>query len=402
MEPRPGTFFMRIFLAHYQPELPVCSELDNVTSSECKPVDRVVFLKTHKTGSSTITNILNRFADLRELLVALPIGGVNRFMWPNPFHWTSVDLLRLNGETANILCNHARYERAQMDLIMKSSAKYITILRDPVTQFHSSFYYFEVDKALGLADKKDPVAEFLRDPDKHLYDLSIRNGDLPAEIDLIQNGMLYDLGYDFLEFKDEAAVSRAVEKLGRELDLVMLMEYFDESLVLLMRELCWAIDDILYIKMNQMKYKKRTIAEGVKREIREWNYADVTLYSGFNRTFWNKVKKHGKEFWKDLAEFKRRNREMLRICGPEEVEEKGFKSNVTIKMFKLKSKLDRFHRFYCKKMAMDEVGYLEYFREKFGPSNGYQKVLKRDGLAFKATRELINRIKKKNKHIMWK
>ncbi len=304
----------------------------------------MLFLKTHKTASSTVTNILNRFADLRELVIALPAGGTNRFMWPNKFHWTSVDLLRLDGEMAHVLCNHARYSRLQMDIIMKKNTKYVTILRNPVTQFHSSFYYFEFDKKLGLQHNKDPLEDFFKDPDKHLYDLSIRLGDLPPDMNLIQNGMLYDLGYDFLEFGNETVVRKVVDTLARELDLVMLMEYFDESLVLLMREFCWGMDDILYIKMNQMKYKRQTLTEKVKSKIRAWNHADVVLYERFNRTFWQKVKRHGKGFWEDVKEFKRRNLEMFRICGPREIEEKGFKLNVTVKSLVLKSKVDRFHR----------------------------------------------------------
>ncbi len=362
----------------------------------CKAVDKVLFVKTHKTGSSTITNILNRFADLRELIVALPMGGTNRFMWPQKFHWTSTDLLRLNGETANILSNHARYERSQMDVIMKKNTIYITILRDPVTQFHSSFYYFEFDKTLGLQRKEDPLGEFLKDPDQHLYDLSIRLGDLPPEMNLIQNGMLFDLGYDFLEFANETVINKAISKLANELDLVLIMEHFDESLVLLMREYCWDIDDILYVKMNQMKYKRRTIKESIKSKIRKWNQADVFLYNTFNRAFWERVKKHGKEFWKDLAEFKTRNREMFKTCRPKEIEEKGYKANVTVKSLKINSKVARFHRYYCQKMAMNEIQYLQYFRAKFGTSFGYQKILKREGIGPKKAGELMKRIRKQN------
>lgn len=75
----------------------------------CTPVRSIAFVKTHKTGSSTITNILNRFADLRELNVALPAMGDVRFAWPRKFHWSHVDLLRLDGQPANVLANHARY-----------------------------------------------------------------------------------------------------------------------------------------------------------------------------------------------------------------------------------------------------------------------------------------------------
>ena len=44
-----------------------------VIEHRCKKKDEnVVFMKTHKTGSSTITSIFNRFADINQLEIALP------------------------------------------------------------------------------------------------------------------------------------------------------------------------------------------------------------------------------------------------------------------------------------------------------------------------------------------
>lgn len=39
---------------------------------QCKPANNILFLKTHKTGSSTVTNILNRYGDTRSLIFAMP------------------------------------------------------------------------------------------------------------------------------------------------------------------------------------------------------------------------------------------------------------------------------------------------------------------------------------------
>jgi len=75
----------------------------------CTAHHNIVFIKTHKTGSTTVTNILNRYADLRDSNVVLPGMGHMRFSWPRKFHWSSVDLLRLDGQPGNVLCNHARY-----------------------------------------------------------------------------------------------------------------------------------------------------------------------------------------------------------------------------------------------------------------------------------------------------
>ena len=52
---------------------------NGVKKNSCKPRHRVMFLKTHKTGSSTITNVLNRYADEHNLTIALPRPGFNRY-----------------------------------------------------------------------------------------------------------------------------------------------------------------------------------------------------------------------------------------------------------------------------------------------------------------------------------
>ena len=304
-----------------------------------------------------------------------------------------MDILRLDGETANVFSNHARYNRKEMDFIMKKDAKYITILREPVSQYVSSFYYFEIDKILGLQHRKDPLEEFLKDPDRHLFSLSIRKGDIPDVANLMQSGMMYDLGYDFLEFVNKSLLRNAIQRLDSELDLVLMLEYFDESLVLMMREFCWDFDDVLYIKMNAMKYKRSKISSRSRKKILKLNEADVALYNHFNKTFWKRIKKYGNEFWEDVAEFRKRNAEMLVICSPKEIEEKAFRINVTIKGLVMGRKVGRFHRPYCKKLMMNEVQYLDYFRYKFGKSYGYQKILRQEGGAAEKTQELRDRLK---------
>ena len=52
---------------------------NGIKVGSCKPRHKVMFLKTHKTGSSTITNVLNRYADEHNLTIALPRPGFNRY-----------------------------------------------------------------------------------------------------------------------------------------------------------------------------------------------------------------------------------------------------------------------------------------------------------------------------------
>lgn len=356
---------------------------------ECVPQKNIAFIKTHKTASSTVTNILNRYADLRELTVALPAMGDIRFTWPRKFHWSNVDMMRLDGQPANILANHARYHRDQMNMIMEEDSKYITILRHPVSQFESSFYYFEFDKLLRLKNVSNPIEVFLAYPDEYLYNLTLLLGDLPETMNLMQSGMIYDLGYDFMDLEPDDAIENILKKLEKEFAFVMIMEYFDESLVLMKNEFCWQFDDILYIKQNQ-RLKKINLTEGIKQRIMRWNHADMMLYEHFNKTFWKKIATYGERFWSEVKEFKQRNSDFEKTCAPQRVTTKGYKINVDVSGFIMNPKVDRYNRYLCEKVLMTEVDYLSYFRKKFGVNFGYQRILVAEGMKPLKRRNRLN------------
>lgn len=58
-------------------------------------------------------------------------------------------------------------------------------------------------------------------------------------------------------------IQKHIDELAEKIDLVLIMEYFDESLVLLKRELCWELDDVVYFKLNQRskEYKQANITD---------------------------------------------------------------------------------------------------------------------------------------------
>ncbi|CBY07501.1 unnamed protein product [Oikopleura dioica] len=52
--------------------------------NECEAVKSVVFVKTHKTASSTLQNIFLRYGLKHDLKIALPKNSGNRFYYPQP------------------------------------------------------------------------------------------------------------------------------------------------------------------------------------------------------------------------------------------------------------------------------------------------------------------------------
>ena len=283
-----------------------------------------------------------------------------------------------------------------MQMIMEDNSKYISIIRDPIAQFESSFYYFEFDKILGLSKSSNPIEEFLKYPDEYLYNFTILLGDLPDTLNLLQSGMFYDFGYDFMDLEDTTVIQKVLKKLENEFQLVLITEYFDESLVLLKKELCWQNDDILYIKQNQ-RLKKGNLTDHTKQRIKQWNRADVILYQHFNKTFWEKIKNYGDSFWDDVKEFKKENKIFEKICSPEKITTKGFGINVDVNSFVMNPKVDRYHRYLCEKVLMNEVEYLSYFKKKFGKNFGYQNILIAQGMKALIKERTLN-VRLKVKH----
>lgn len=71
-----------------------------------------MFLKTHKTASSTILNILYRFSESHNLSTALPEGSRVHLGYPWLFVTQYVEGLKQDSRLQhhfNIMCNHLRF-----------------------------------------------------------------------------------------------------------------------------------------------------------------------------------------------------------------------------------------------------------------------------------------------------
>lgn len=90
----------------------------------------------------------------------------------NKRHWTlGHDFVRQKLQTAlqldirpDILTNHVRYSEG-IDAMMPK-AKYLTIIRDPVEQFISSFYYYHKSSSVlkSLPCSEEGLIQFLKNP----------------------------------------------------------------------------------------------------------------------------------------------------------------------------------------------------------------------------------------------
>ena len=342
---------------HMQGSMSSC----HIEKPACKPVDHVLFLKTHKTGSSTMTNILNRYGDFNNLIFALPWDAkLYSFYWPLRFSLKFVGGL---GRGPNILCNHARYSKGPMNwLLPKDSSRYVTIIREPTQHFESIFNFFKLGYRMGLKNYSFPLDRFLRNPAFYFGQLKSVSGSL----NLAKNPLLFELGLDTARHENMTVVRRYIDFLNEEFDLVMIMEYYDESLVLLKRLLCWEIEDILHFKLNgrREKEKQPNVSKRMRERILKWNSGDSLLYTFFNRTFWKMIEEQGPDFYNDLEVFRKEKEDIKNKCLRKGHFLTKSYAGRFVQGYELKKNISKDLSEVCDKMIMNEIPYMEYLREK--------------------------------------
>ena len=129
--------------------------------SQCHPKNHIMFLKTHKTGSSSVQNIFLRYGDDHNLFFALPkpdnyIGHPTRF---NRRLLLDPNLLKSRyNVTYSMIVHHLRFNYKELNEIMPKDTFYVTILRDPVKLYESLFTYF--DFAQMILGKNVTLSDF--------------------------------------------------------------------------------------------------------------------------------------------------------------------------------------------------------------------------------------------------
>ena len=340
-----------------------------LAADKCVPIGQVLFLKTHKTGSSTVANIFFRYGDSNELSFVL--GNDPMIGWPHRFRLTHA--LPRNGIRPNFLCSHTRYsQKAMHHLFPKDTSIYITILREPVDQFESVFNYVEFGEVYGLGnDPTKSIKSFLRNG------ITFQNITASRSSVLARNPMMFDFGLDYKFYQNLTAVKEYIAFLEKEFDLVMIMEYFEESMVLMKRLLCWEFEDFFHIKSNTRVDKERAeMSDNLKENIKRWNKADMLLYEHFNRTFWHQISLEGEGFYDDLKTFHRMNEEMNRRCFNGTLALQLVYPGKYVKSPVLNPNLPAEVKEKCEKMTRKENTYLTLLKNKqSSKSAGYIETL---------------------------
>ncbi|KAM4876257.1 galactose-3-O-sulfotransferase 4-like, partial [Sylvia borin] len=335
----------------------------------CQPHSHVLFLKTHKTGGSSVVNLLSRYGESRQLRFALPHRY--QFGYPAPFRAERVRGFRPGGGAFDLLCHHMRFHLPEVQRVMPNDTFYFSIVRDPGTLGASSFSYF---RGASAAFRRAPSLDaFLASPWR-FFQPGLRGNHYA------RNLQWFDFGLP--EPVEPRNIPRILEELERTFPLVLLAEHFDESLVLLRHRLCWPQDAVDLFPHNSRGDAAEVRPEQVSR-LRAWNSLDWELYRHFNRSFWRQARRFGlPRLRREAAEIRHRRQLLAGKClrggGPVPAHAipdgnlRPFQppGGGKILGFALRDGLSAEDRELCRRLALPELQYKDLLeRKQFGAQN---------------------------------
>ena len=154
----------------------------------------IVYIKTHKCASETLSAMFRRFGYQRDLSFVLPVNNCFTLGYPYKFNEHVYRPSKTGG--FNILCQHSILTLPLMENIMPSNTMFITSIRSPFEQFKSAFNFFHLKKVIPRTFS-DPISEYLRHLRKYdeVYKETPKTRSCtPLGRSLTQNCMSQDLG----------------------------------------------------------------------------------------------------------------------------------------------------------------------------------------------------------------
>ncbi|CAH1255197.1 GAL3ST1 [Branchiostoma lanceolatum] len=267
----------------------------------CTPKRNFVFIKVQEAASNTVQRILLRYAYQHNLTVMLPATGAS-------FRWLTFtdefDGLPVKDQNYNVITHHLRYSK-EIKKKMPADTVYFTILQHPVHHMKSSFHQWKLHKHYNISSE-DPLNAFFKDP--YLY--SVKDAATFKTYHPIKNRQAFDLGFDMSWQWDDENAKAHFKEVKQEIRVVLLVERFEESLVLLKRLMCWDMQDILYqpdSNFETNRYTNVTLLRKQETTFKNWSSIDFALYDYSQKVF-NETSQHiGPGFLNEVQYFRRLN-----------------------------------------------------------------------------------------------
>ena len=98
----------------------------------------------------------------------------------------------------------------------------------------------------------------------------------------IYNSILFDFGMNPEDYGNKKKLENLISEIDQTFDLIMILEDFNESMVLLKNGLSWNYEDLLSVKLNVHNERTKTlISEMAKNTLRKWLMESYLFYDYF-------------------------------------------------------------------------------------------------------------------------
>lgn len=243
---------------------------------------------------------------------------------------------------------------------------YFSILRNPISLLESSYVYYKED--VPAFKTSEDVNKYLASPTKYYLPANYKQNIYARNI------MWFDFGYDNNAEDDTNYIQVVLKEIEQNFNLILIADYFDESMILLKHTLCWDLDDVIYFKLNSRSQDTvQTLTPESKERVKAWCSLDWKLYLHFNQSFWRRIEETTglEELEKEVNRLQTRQKELMEVClsdkepvGKDHIHNKGFlpfqSGAANILGYNLRQNLDNWTLRTCQKMIIPELQYTSY------------------------------------------
>ena len=230
----------------------------------------------------------------------------------------------------DVFAIHTIYSKSWFDTMpVPSDAVNIAIVRHPRDRMISAAYKYRDGgvKYLRRIPNDTFIHNLLTYPGK--YD----NGWFTPT----RNTMARDFGFSrHIKPKDISKINTYLKFLEREFKLVLIVERFHESLVLLKRKLNWNLEDIIYRVLHSYEHENVSLSNEDLRRMKQLNFLDYAVYQHFAKVFDEKIRNEPNDFREEVQHLHETIRITSAFCDDNTRQEHKIKKSRWNKKFTLK------------------------------------------------------------------
>ena len=275
----------------------------------------LLFLHLAKTGGMTLADILARnFATEESLQIDMAETNASALgIWS---HSTIEQTLgRLQPPEADRLRVVWGHYRHGVQALLPKPCAVVTLLREPLDRIISAYYYS--NKSVGSLEYLEQYRA------RQYYNIGLDNAMsriISGRASLDPIAARQDATTENFPTVTEADFEAAARNLDGYL-VVGTTEQFDETLLVLGRDLCWSLSDLFYTPVNVTASRpvQLDISDALREKILDWNRYDARLVERARAHLARRIAAYRGDFARDLLLFRELNSQFQRGAPVEEL-----------------------------------------------------------------------------------